>query len=329
MRLDLLAALALLVAAASPARAFDCEKATTPTEKAICADPAARAADAAMAEAFSASMALESPAAKPMLAAAQVRWLRDRDFACDAFKSAELSACLARESARRRAFLAAEPEAGPGAPGRLAPLFRIKQGSKRNAGIDLQLLKYPSPATPAERAFNAAVDKLVGPLDEPQADDPSPGQYEYDRTMRLTYASPRLISAHLDGFNDTGGAHPITFSGNVNIDVNEGREARFSDFIDAAGAKAVFALCLKEIVAEKRRRMGADAPLGPDDLKELAKTIAEATGQLTSWSFGADRATVTYDPYAVGAYVEGAYACEIPYMTLKPLAKTSFPFPEE
>ena len=73
--------------------------------------------------------------------------------------------------------------------------------------------------------------------------------------------------------------------------------------------------------------MGADAPLGAADLKELAKNVAEATDKIANWSFGADKATVTYDPYAVGAYVEGAYQCEIPYTMLKPLAKPSFPLP--
>jgi hypothetical protein len=73
--------------------------------------------------------------------------------------------------------------------------------------------------------------------------------------------------------------------------------------------------------------MGADAPVGPDNIKELTKDVAEATGKLDAWSFGADKATVTYDSYAVGAYVEGAYQCVIPYARLKPLAQHGFPLP--
>jgi hypothetical protein len=50
---------------------------------------------------------------------------------------------------------------------------------------------------------------------------------------------------------------------------------------------------------------------------------------LRAWSFAPDKATVTYDPYAVGAYAEGLYSCEIPYATLKPLAKPGFPLPQK
>jgi len=317
--------LGLALLAASPAEAFDCHKAATSAEKAICADPAARAADAAMADAFRKRFASESASAKRTLIAAQGRWLQQRDRDC--MDAKPLGACLAEESARRRAFLAAEPEAGPGAPGRLAPVFRIESGSKTKADIDLQLLKYPAPATPTERAFNAAVDGLVGPLDEPGPDEPNPGGYAHDRLMRLVYASSKLVSAHLSGYEDVGGAHPNSFSGNVNILAAEGREANFADLLDPRGAKAVFALCLKQVIAAKRARMGADAPVGPDFINELTKEVAGATAKLDAWSFTPVAVTVAYDPYAVGPYVEGAYECVIPYTTLKPLAKPDFPLP--
>ncbi|HXT06880.1 MAG TPA: lysozyme inhibitor LprI family protein [Roseiarcus sp.] len=319
------ASLSLALFAASPAAAFDCSKAATADEKAICADPLARAADSAMAAAFSKRHASESRSAKRTLVAAQGRWLTARDRDC--MNAKPLSPCLAEQSARRRAFLAGEPEAGPGAPGRLAPDLRIENGSKSKADINLQLLEYPAAATPAERAFNAGVEALVGSLDEPDAGDPSPEGYAHERTMRLVYASPKLISAHLRGYEDTGGAHPNTFSGDVNVLVAQGRQANFADLLDARGAKTVFALCLKQVIAAKKARIGADAPVGPDFIKDLTKDVVEATGKLDAWSFAADKATVSYDPYAVGAYAEGAYACVIPYATLKPLAKPGFPLP--
>lgn len=310
---------------AAPAFGFDCQKAATLSEKAICADPLARAADEAMAAAFVRLFDVETPVGKAALRAAQARWIRDRDQACDGAKAR--STCLANQSAQRRAFLAGEPEAGPGATGRLAPVFRYQKGGKGRAAIDLQLLKYLAPATPGERAFNAAVDRLVGTLDEPQKDDPNPNYYAYERTMRLVFASPKFVSAQLAAFSDTGGAHPNAYSGNVNLDVARGREARLDDLLDAKGAKAVFALCLKQVVEEKKQRMGADAPLSPTELKQLEKDLADSTAKLETWSFGAREATVNYDAYAVGAYVEGAYDCVIPYAQLKPLAKPDFPLP--
>jgi hypothetical protein len=81
------------------------------------------------------------------------------------------------------------------------------------------------------------------------------------------------------------------------------------------------------VTAEKKRREGADADVDGDALKQLRQSVAAVTGDLKSWSFGADAATVSYDPYAVGAYAEGAFTCEIPYATLRPLAKPDFPLP--
>ncbi len=280
-----------LAAFSTPAYAFDCNKAATPSEKAICANPTARAADEAMSQAFADLLALQSPTAKPTVVAAQARWIKDRDNACSQAK--KLGACLAEQSARRRAFLAGEPEAGPGAPGRLAPFFRYEKGGKGKAAIALQLLKYPAPATPGERAFNAAVEKLVGALDEPEADSPGSDRYEHDRTMSLVYASPRLVSAHLEGYDDMGGAHPTSFTGNVNLDVEQGREATFRRSARRTrGAKAVFALCDKAVIAQKKEREGADAPLGPEDLQDDRQERRRGdrqAGKLEFWPGEGDR----------------------------------------
>jgi hypothetical protein len=65
----------------------------------------------------------------------------------------------------------------------------------------------------------------------------------------------------------------------------------------------------------------------PADLKSLTHDLEETTRKLDTWSFGADKATIDYDPYAVGAYAEGAYDCEIPYATLRAWVKPGFPLP--
>ncbi len=325
MRLTL--AVSLIVLISAPAAAFDCKRATTSSEKAICADPAALESDAAMSATFSSVMSLASPSQKVAIAAAQSRWLKDRDNACADSKAAALGACLVQESRQRRRFLAAEPEVGPGAPGRLTPWFRIERGGKRRADIELQLLKFPAPQTPAERAFDTAVEKLAGGLTEPETDDPAADHYAYSRTMRLVYASPSLISAVVEGYQDTGGAHPNSFSSSINIDVAAGRELVFEDLLDSRAAEKVSALCLKSVIAQKKEKMEGDAPTSANDLKDLAKQVTEATGNLSAWSFDAEKATVIYGPYAVGSYAEGGYFCQAPYTTLRPLAKAGFPLP--
>lgn len=314
--------LAALVVA-GPAQAFDCAKAATPTQKAICAAPAARAADEAMAKAFAVAIANLSASDRTTALAAQIEWIGERDRSCEPGAKPKLAACLAGQSAIRRAYLAAEPEAGPGAPGRLAPLFRVEKGDDAKARINLQVLRYPAPATPAERAFNAAVERAVGPLDQPTGDVAGDNPWEYVRSMRLAYASPRLVSAHLAAYNSTGGAHPSAYSTDINILVDEGREAKLADLLDARSQQKMFDFCLKSLRMQKKARLGEDLPFEYN----LPEAVAGATQKLDAWSFGPNSATISYDAYAVGTYAEGPYDCVIPYSLLKPLARPDFPLP--
>ena len=319
-------AFAAVASCAPPAYAFDCKRAASDSEKAICADPAALAVDADLGKAFETLRAAADPKQRAGLVASEVAWLRRRDGDCSDQKGAALGACLATQSRARLAFLTSVPEAGSGAPGRLAPVFRMQKGGKGRTDIDIEILKFVDPSTPAQRAFNAAADKLSDDLEEPDEGEPDAENYAFDVSMRLAYASPRLISAHAKEYSDFGGAHPNFNSANINIDVALGRAATFDALLDKAGARKVFALCVKQVRDERRAR-GDDEEMSADELKALTDSVAKASADLSVWSFGADAATLSYDPYVVGAYAEGAFDCTIPYATLRPLAKSDFPLP--
>ncbi len=261
------------------------------------------------------------------LAKAQGRWLTTRDDTCGDQDGGKLAACLADQSARRGAFLSGSAQAGPGAAGGLTPFFRIEAGGKGRADIDIEVLRFPRPANPAERAFNAAVDRLSNTVEQPGSDDPQADNYAFSWTMRLAYGSPRLISAHAEGYASTGAAYPNTSSADINIDVRAGREATFASLLDGPAARRIFALCSDQVAAEKKRREGADAALDADARRQLRQNVDTVTGDLKSWSSGAEAATVSYDPGAVGVHAEGAFTCEIPYATLRPLARRDFPLP--
>ena len=70
-----------------------------------------------------------------------------------------------------------------------------------------------------------------------------------------------------------------------------------------------------------------DAEDVPYDAKTRDATIAETVRDLRSWSIGADEITVSFDPYAVGAYAEGAYTCNFPTKDVKALALKTAPLP--
>jgi uncharacterized protein YecT (DUF1311 family) len=309
------------------ASALDCKAASTKAEKAICADPAALAADAEMTKAYGALNAAIDARQRAALQKAQVQWLTDRDGGCFEKQGAAFSSCLAEESNERRLFLSGGAAAGPGYSGKLAPVFRIEHGGKGRTDVDVEVLRFAAPANAGERAFNAAAEKLSSGIVQPDKDESQRDDYVYSWKMRMVYASPHLLSAHADGYSSTGGAHPNSYSHDINVDMEAGREATFDSQLDKTGAQKIFALCLSQVLAERKSREGADGDLDAEGLKNLQKDVATATGALSAWSFGPDAADVSYDRYAVDSYVEGEFSCRIPYVTLRPLAKPGFPLP--
>ena len=325
-----LAACALLPHAAF---AFDCAKARSADEKAICATPEARAADDAMTKAFEALRAAAPPAQRASLLAAQVRWIGQRGQDCydskgDKFTGDRLSACLAEASNARAKFLQGAPEAGPGASTPMAPFFTIVKGGKGRADVDFEVVRFTAQPSGAERAFNAAVDKLSDDIIQPEAGDPSADRYAFEAVMRVTYASPRLVSATVNAYQDSGGAHPNSYISHINVDLGAGKELSFADLADAKAQKAIDAKCLEEVRAARKEKMEGEGG-GPDDPfdSDMPKNVATATNTLGAWGFGADKAVVDYSPYSVGSYAEGYYQCALPYAFLKPLAKPTFPLP--
>ena len=332
-----LAVFAGLAAALFPgaAFAFDCAKAHTADEKAICASPDARAADDAMTNAFEALRATASPAQRASILAAQVRWIGARGQACvdeggARFTGAKLSACLADSSNARAKFLQAAPEAGPGASTPMVPFFVIVKRRKGRADVDFELVKFTAEPSGAERAFNAAVNKLSEEIVQPDAGDPSADNYAFEDLMRITYASPKLVSAMVNSYQNAGGAHPNSTIAHINVDLSAGKALFFADLADAKAEAAIDARCADELRKQRKERLadfgGGGFPDDPFDA-DLARNVAQTTNDLGAWGFGADKATIDYSPYSVGSYAEGYYACELPYAFLRPLAKPGFPIP--
>jgi uncharacterized protein YecT (DUF1311 family) len=320
----------LMLLAASPVVGLDCSKAVTAQDKALCADPKAGAADAAMVKAYQALFDRLSEPDKKALQLSQRLWLRDRTNGCADFSGDKLAACLIDQSQARQRFLEARPEAGPGSGGTLAPLFIEQAGRKGYYEIDVTALKYAPPTTPAEKLFNAEIDKLLKDVPPPPAQNDEFGRdmiYSYTLHVRIAYASPQLISAHSELYLFAGGAHGTGGTSNINIDVARDKLLSFADvFLLAAAKEKLDGECLRQILKEKAKRM-PDQKIVGDDLKQLKAGIADGLGKLDSWSFSPQGATVTYDAYALGAYVEGAYTCQFPSDFLRPLVTLGFELP--
>ncbi|MFN4143081.1 lysozyme inhibitor LprI family protein [Aestuariivirga sp.] len=312
-----LAVLSLLVFA-TPALAFDCAKARTEVEKAICADPALKQADDALGEAYAAAKSGLDPAGQAILAQSQKRWIARREF-CSGMGEG-MAACVRQQSEDRLSLLSGKPQGGPGAPGRLVPVLTVQDGTPQQWDIDIAAFRFAEPKTPGETAFNAAVDEIIQQAKlGPHGEDSQGMVYALQAGLSLTYASPRLISARHDFYVNQGGAHGNHGTSSINVDMASGRVLALGDVLAEPSAAILTLWCKKQIDAERARRVPEAGDVPYDEASRDA-TIAETVRDLSRWSIGEEEITVSFDPYAVGSYAEGSYECRFPTEGVKRMA---------
>lgn len=312
-----LVALSLLALLPAPALAFDCTKAKTPVEKAICAEPALKRLDDDLSTAYAALKAKLGVPEQKMLAAAQKRWIARREF-CEGAEEGT-AACVTAQTAERLSLLAARPESGPGPGAPLVPVFLVQEGTPQQYDIDIAVLRFPEPKTPGEQTLNRLADETLAAVKlGPHGEEAGASILAREDRFTLTYASPRFMSVRHDFYMNEGGAHGNYGTGNYNIDMATGRMLTVKDVLPEPSAAILTLWCKKQIEAEKLKRV-PDIDLG-EDQAERDKTIAGQVRNLESWSIGQDEIVVSFDPYAVGAYAEGAYECRFPTSGVKELA---------
>lgn len=325
-RRGLAAAAAVALALVAPdARALDCSKAREDVDKTICSDPAAKTADEAMGAAYVALKARLPAKDAPALLASQRAWVERRNYSCDA-SAADGAACLARISAARAAFLEGRPEGGSYGAGAFQPVLASrKPKGKGDWDISVSLAKFANPASPAEKAFNAAVDKQFAeaPLRSPR--DPDVEALSYGAAMRVTWASGELIAAEIALERYEGGAHPTSGTDHVTIDGRTGKALAFRDVFDDAGAKKAIALCETQVIAQRKEK-GAEQDGGGASAEGFT-SLPEAFREIAAWRFAAAETEVIFDVYSIGSYAEGEYSCTFPNGALRPLVKAGFPLP--
>ena len=157
-------------------------------------------------------------------------------------------------------------------------------------------------------------------------DVPDDGDWSTELKGRIAYGSDRLLSLPVETWTYTGGAHGNYGTRTINIDLKAGRPLTLADLTAETNQKALVQICLEQVLAQKKEK---DVP--PPDATEEAernKALRSVVTDLQSWTFKGDAAEITFDPYAVGSFVEGEYTCDIPYVQLRPLAKPAFPLPQ-
>ena len=314
-----LVAISCLLAFAHPAQAFDCVKASTPVEKAICSDAALKGLADSLGAAYAEVKAASTAAEQKMLARSQKRWISSREQCPDAIEG--LSACVRNATEERLRLFTGAPESGPGVEGRIVPVFIVQDGTVKAYDLDISVLRFAEPKTPGQKKLNAIVNHIIGQVKlGPHGQDTVGVVYAQQDGLSVSYASPQMMSVQHSFWSDEGGAHGSGGIENFNIDMKSGKLVEIGNFLPETAAAKLAADCKIQIVTQKREHLDGEPydPATDDFLKD--DVINEHIATLSRWTIKAEQITITFDAYAIGSYAEGTYECRFPTAKVKAMA---------
>ena len=312
---------ASLTAAAQPAP--DCARARSAVARAICSDPALKAADSEMVRVFDALRAALPIQQHSTLLADQRQWAVERDAACQQEKSA-FAACLRRETEARRRFLAGEGPNGATAAPRLLPAFDYQASKTLRYAISIRYPQIRGPADAAAVAFNKQSRAIAFGTGANSADafrnsEPPPADQPaifYDASYEIAYLDARLVSVVFSIASYEGGAHPNGASVGLLFDFNRGRSLDLSDFL--ADPRQVVA-----DIAARCKQQAEAADWGLFDNPDFASVVSD----VSSWAADKDGIRILFNPYSVAPYMAGPHECRLAYAELARSLKPSGPLP--
>jgi len=289
------------------AASFDCAKASSQVEKAICANPALSRADEVLARAYATALGGLSDEAKAAVQAGQREWLGFAALACtpdakpfSAALSDEQQGCLVSVYRTRIGQLAESRMQGDW---RVYPKtsYSLVDDPDPDAYQGVATKEISSPRidedSPVAKAFNALMDEAdAAAKPDPQAED-----YLTSDTMETTTIA-------------SVGSHRISLTTN-------------SYWMGHGAAHGNYAITYAHYLTEKGRMLEADdlfagkgweEALGKLALDELDRTVEggiwdesradvpKAAADPSRWNFGDNGLEITFQPYEVTAYAAGA-----------------------
>lgn len=303
-----------LAASAAPAMAFDCAKASTANEKAICADPAALAANDRMETVYFAMRdRLKGTPGEAVLKDGQRAWLKLRDLTCEA-----VSECLANQSDSRAQELSATPEGA-------APFLLMQEGKPGVFKVSISGPRFYDSSVPGAAVYERWFQQLIeqSPYGKP-ADKDFMDAFALDHDVAVTVESrtPRLFSASASIYVFSGGAHGSGVTESLNVDLATGKPIDMTKQIGPSGLSRLEGECLDQIAKEKAERLDDTAveQARKEILEIYPGVIAEHLRDSARWTFEREEAVVIFDSYAIGAYAEGTFECRFPRLQISGVA---------
>jgi len=301
------------------AAALDCQSPARADWKAICLDPALKAADEnrrALYERISAGL----PAAeRTAFAAYETGWLSARSGRCPVRNGDVDKACLRETIDDHAAELAALGVPSSGSASRLRFRSRKKTDVNPNVDIHATYVEFDGPRTAAERLFNEQVLKLVDRLPFSQSIDPKTTNTWQDTIdVRTIYRSPRLIAVKFAewvccGAYGSGGYYTVNIdAANATMLVPE----RWFHLDEVAAA------CWYQFVDGDK---GGEPFRRLYPLREAIDRFGETLRQPSIWSFSHRGAELQFS--ALMGYASGSFTCRLDYAELAKSSVAGFPLP--
>ncbi len=339
----------LLAGVTALAASFDCAKAATAQEKAICASPKLSAADDQMAAAYKAALA-QTPAEM----AAGVRddqraWVRNTARSCPAVGKPRVnqSECLgsyyedrikqlkslvvSREGVtfvwRTIAVSVKDPVPDPDIP--VPP--------QTFPGYSALTVAWPqsSSNTPEWKAWNLALEAAVRKLSQSDPSAPAAttwdqalgGSQDADNDVKVTLRSvgKQMVAASIEGFQmGHGAAHPNNLASQFNWLLAEQREVQAKDVFRAGSGweQALVTACREVLIPQIRKR--GEKVEGDGVLKALRKLVADPH----NWQIDAKGLTIVFGDSDDLSHAEVPDPITIPWAKLKPVLLASFAQPQ-
>lgn len=327
----------LAPAAPALAASFNCAKAATPQEKAICASPKLSAADDQMAAVYRAILHAVPSSFQEEIRADQRVWIRRLAAECPANnpeQGAYLERCiLGRENARTAALKQMYVEQG-GIKFAWHSVFREVPGDERAEDPNDQpgSLDASWPEALADSTEWAAWNKAIAEkvhaiagLPGPTASSsqlkswsPNPGMDAAVSTS-VNFVSSRLVTVTISGFWDGHGAHPNHDSIEFNWLLDKGRVLRPEDLFraDSQWADALFSATDQYL----RKNVGDYDP------GEAGKTLHKITRDPENWRIDEKGLSIVFQPYAVACYACTPQPFTMSWEQLRPFLNGEFVIP--
>jgi uncharacterized protein YecT (DUF1311 family) len=319
------------VAAGFSGPSFDCAKANTAGEHAICWDATLSSVDRSLNAAFRRLKTTETTASFATVQAAQRGWLAYAMRSCraggpmlgDAGEQQALTLCLTDQYTDRAERLEAVEVLKAGAFV-LEPRMRVVARARpETEESDI----YPwMNGGPAADAFNRYVASELA-LDKRRMDDKDLFPFGDEvadmklyarRTYSVARFDARVASLQIATFDYTGGAHEAIGETSLNWDVARRRPFSLDDVFasDKPWRKFVTDICLSDLHDEFA---GQDAP--DPDRSAVESVITDSR----NWLWGTDKATVHFTVYSIASFSGGEFDVDVPYDSLQPYLRPDAP----